>query len=181
MPKPPRRLEIAALAWGFVEAMVFFIVPDVLLSVAASASAKRAYAACLYATAGALLGGAMLWQLGDAIDWRALFQGLPAVDASMVAAARERLASDGPVALFAGILTGTPYKIFVIEARDLGIGLGLFLAVSVPARLGRFLLVTAAAHAFCRVTRRRLPESRQRLFLLGSWVVFYAAFFSLMP
>ena len=44
-----------------------------------------------------------------------------------------------------------------------------------------WILVTAAAHAFCRVTRRRMPESRQRVFLLGFWVVFYAAFFSLMP
>ena len=181
MPKRPRRLDIAALAWGFIEATVFFIVPDVLLSVATASNARRAYTACLYATAGALLGGAVLWQLGDTIDWRALFEKLPAIDAAMIAAAGERLAADGPVALFAGVLTGTPYKLFVIEARDLGIGLGPFLAASTPARLGRFVLVTAAAHLFCRVTRQRLPGSRQRAVLLGFWAVFYTAFFALMP
>lgn len=181
MRKHARTLEAAAFAWGFIEATIFFIVPDVLLSVSAASNARRAYTACLFATVGALLGGAVLWHLGEAVDWRALFDGLPAIDASMIAAARERLAADGPAALFAGVLTGTPYKVFVIEARDLGIGPGLFLAVSIPARLGRFLIVTAAAHLFCRATRHRLPESGQRTVLLGFWVVFYAAFFALMP
>ncbi len=176
-----RALDLAALAWGFAEATIFFIVPDVLLSVAAASNARRAYTACLSATAGALLGGAVLWQLGDAIDWRVLFESLPALDAAMIANARDHLAAHGPAALFAGVLTGTPYKVFVIEARDLGIGLGLFLAVSIPARLGRFLVVTTAAQLFCRATRHRLPESGQRAVLLGFWLVFYAAFFALMP
>ena len=176
-----RPLELGAAAWGFAEATVFFIVPDVLLSVAAIGRYRRALLACLWATAGALLGGLALWVLADANDWRALFAALPAIDADMIRNANSRLATDGLAALFVGVLTGTPYKIFVIEARELGFSLLPFLLVSIPARLFRFLVVTSLAAAFERLTHRWMHRHTQRLMVIGFWIAFYAWFFSVMP
>ncbi|HEY5641691.1 MAG TPA: hypothetical protein VIS31_02345 [Woeseiaceae bacterium] len=176
-----RPLELGAAAWGFAEATVFFIVPDVLLSVAAVGRYRFALLACLWATAGALLGGLALWVLADADYWRALFAALPAMDENMIANAHARLAADGSSALFFGVLTGTPYKIFVIEARELGFPLLPFLLVSIPARLVRFAFVTSLAALFGHLTRRRIPGHQQRLIVIGFWVAFYAWFFSVMP
>lgn len=44
-------LMIASLLWGFSEATLFFIIPDVLLSAIALKSGKKAFKACFYALA----------------------------------------------------------------------------------------------------------------------------------
>src|SRR5947207_11171117 len=54
-----------AFAWGFLEATFFFIVPDVLLTLIACRMLRPAMKATVAALAGALIGGAMMYEFGS--------------------------------------------------------------------------------------------------------------------
>jgi membrane protein YqaA with SNARE-associated domain len=130
-----RRTDGIALTWGFAEATVFFIVPDVFLSWLALRDYRRALLACLWAVGGALLGGIALWQMGpgEAEAVRAVFVELPGIDTSMLQSVRQQLEANGLIALFFGPLSGTPYKLYALEAGQLGVRWDAFMLVSIPA------------------------------------------------
>ena len=92
-----------------------------------------------------------------------------------------QLDETGIVALFLGPLSGTPYKIYAVEAAQAGIGLLAFLAVSVPARLMRFVAVTLVIGALGQALQKRLSLRAVRIVLMVCWVVFYAWFLTVMP
>lgn len=60
-------VNAAAFAWAFAEATFFFFVPDVFLSWIALDRARAAWIACLWATLGAVAGGAIMYMFG-AVD-----------------------------------------------------------------------------------------------------------------
>jgi hypothetical protein len=53
-----------AILWGFAEATLFFIVPDVWLTAIAVWIPRKAWMACLFALLGALAGGALMYSWG---------------------------------------------------------------------------------------------------------------------
>ena len=169
---------LAAL-WGFAEAIAFFIVPDVLLSWLALDSFKRALIACLYAVFGALIGGATVWMLVQNYPDHArnILESLPAVSGAMIVGVHEALADSGLSALFIGPFTGVPYKIYIVEAANLEYGLAVFLAISIPARLSRFVLVAFLSSAASRLLRRRYSLRTAQVTHATLWIVFYAWFF----
>ena len=57
-------VNLIALAWGFAEATVFFIAPDVWLTVASRKRLRPGLIASLYALFGALLGGTLMYLWG---------------------------------------------------------------------------------------------------------------------
>jgi membrane protein YqaA with SNARE-associated domain len=182
-----RRIRALLLAgaglWGFAEATLFFLVPDVLLSAIALRRPRLAWIACLVAVAGALPGGALMdrWGERDAPAARRALDRLPAISTAMIERVGRELEVSGAAALFVGPTRGTPYKIYAVESGARAMPLGRFLAVSVPARLLRFALVTALA-AFC--ARRLFPRaSPARLYAicLVAWTGFYSLYFALMP
>jgi len=177
------RANALASFWGIAEATFFIIVPDVLLSWIALRSYKRALLACCWATGGALLGGGILWYIGqnDPVASRAFFAALPAIDDSMIANVQSQLSDTGLRALFVGPLIGTPYKIYAIEAAHLGYGLGIFLLISLPARLIRFLLVSIVAAGLSKLLSRRLSLSHLHALHILFWISLYAWYFSVMP
>ena len=172
-----------AFVWGFAEATLFFIVPDVLLSWLALRSSRQALLSCLYALTGALLGGGMMWLVGhsDADAWRALFASLPAIDAEMIATVRSQLENSGLISMFWGPLSGTPYKIYALEAGSLGLGLALFLLVSIPARLLRFVVMVVFVGQLGRSLESRLNLGQRQALLLACWSGFYSWYFYVMP
>ncbi len=176
------RANAIASLWGFAEATLFFIVPDVLLSWLALRSTKSGLIACLFALLGALVGGSAMWLWGriDPDSARAIFELLPAIGGDSIASVQMQLADSGITALFLGPLGGTPYKIYAVEAANLGFGLAIFLAVSIPARLTRFVLVTIASGVASRVLRRRFSLRTVQMIHVGCWAVFYAWFFTVM-
>jgi len=181
----PRRGAAAfalAAAWGFAEATLFFIVPDVLLSWIALSDYKRALKACLWALAGALLGGSLIWLAGHSAPEaiRATYVLLPGIDAAMVAAVQDQLENQGLLGLFIGPATGTPYKIYALEAGHVGYGLAIFLLVSIPARLIRFVLVASLAAGVGRLLERFCTRRTMLMLHLAGWTVFYGWFFWLM-
>ena len=183
----------AAALWGFAEATVFFLVPDVLLTWIALGDRRtavigrrresfRALGACLAALAGALLGGALLytWGARDPAAARELLDRVPSISRAMIERVEGEIAERGAVATVLGPLRGTPYKVYAALSGEKGEGLARFLAVSVLARLPRFLVLTLAA-AGVSALLRGWSLRRKRLLHAALWGAFYGAYFALMP
>ena len=168
-----------ASAWGLAEATLFFFVPDVFLSWVALAKPKRAYIACGFALAGALVGGAVMyaWSVADAESVRRALDAVPGIRPDMIAAVRGDLEDHGPVALFAGPPRGVPYKIYAAEWGGLGGGVAGFLLYSVPARGLRFLVVALIASVLRRRVLARQSLRACRITHVAFWLVFYAWYF----
>jgi len=176
-------LLLAALVWGFAEATLFFVVPDVLLTFMALEDRRQALRACGTAVVGAVAGGYLMYSMGrvDADAANALLDAVPAISRAMIERVRSSLASSGTLALFLGPLTGTPYKIYAVASGNLELGLPAFLLVSVPARGLRFaaLVLGTSWASTGRFSKWSLGKKRSLLALL--WVVFYAAYFAVHP
>lgn len=175
----PTATETAGSFWGVAEATLFFIVPDVLLSAVALTSLRRALLVAVWVLAGALVGGALMWTLGrtDPETGKAVLTQLPAISAGMIGDVGGQLQSTGLRALFAGPITGTPYKIYALQSGHLGIGLAEFLLVSVPARMLRFVAVTLAVAGVSKLLEGWLALRGRRVLLGLSWFAFYAWYF----
>lgn len=175
---------VAAALWGFAEATLFFLVPDLLLTfVALARGLRRALQACLWAAAGAVLGGAVMyaWAAAEPEAARAGVEALPAISADLVDSVRQDLAQWGLLALILAGVTGVPYKILVIAAPAVGLHWAPFLGASLVARLARFALAVALAGAIDALLARRLARRGRLALLAGFWLVFYGAYFALMP
>jgi membrane protein YqaA with SNARE-associated domain len=173
-------LTIAAL-WGFFEATVFFIVPDVWISAIAmrrgwKAGALAASVACF----GALLGGFVmyLWGSRNIEAARQFLDLIPAISPAMVAGAGEDLRLNGLIVMLTGAFTGVPFKIYAVEAGALKGGLIPFLMMAFAARLTRFVLAALIAAAAAQGLRRSLSERTILLLLAAFWVSFYAWYFA---
>lgn len=175
----PTATETAGGLWGFAEATLFFVVPDVLLSAVALTSVRRALVLSVWVLAGALVGGTLMWLLGraDLATGKELLVLLPAIDAEMIADVGDQLESSGLPSLFAGPVTGTPYKIYALQAGGLGISLVQLLLVSIPARMLRFVIVTLAVGGISKLLERWLNLRWRRALLALSWTAFYAWYF----
>ncbi len=184
-----------AFAWGFAEATVFFVVPDAWTSAIALRRPARGQALTLTATAGAVLGGAAVhrWsaRTGPARS-AGLAARVPAISPSMVARVDAQMRTHGFPALLIGPFTGTPYKLYARSAGVLDLPLGRLLVWTVPARLSRFVPVTAMISGLAALARRsglsapgsglpRLlgvePRTVELVIFAAGWSAFYAWFF----
>ncbi|WP_237464357.1 hypothetical protein [Vibrio stylophorae] len=184
-----RRSYQVAAGWGFAEATLFFIVPDVWLSYLAQKSYRHALVACFMALLGALLGGLLLYWLGSQSHMlpKALhgMDMIPAISSAQIKQVALDLEQQGVSAMLLGPLSGTPYKLYALQSAQAGIPLVLFLLISIPARLIRFVLVTSLC-AMVTTGLRRLSQKRGTPIpvtwvLFGCWCLFYLLYFSLMP
>lgn len=184
VPAAGQRWLWFACIWGAAEAVFFFIVPDVLTSRLVLRGGRLGALSCLAALAGALLGGAVLYQATLHPAWRERYlraaDQLPGVSAGIIEKAAADLAADRGWALFSGAANGIPYKLYAAQAGAAGVGFAWFMAATLAARLGRFALVTGAAWAINRGLSRRLGL-RPRLWLhAGAWMLFYGFYFQHM-
>jgi membrane protein YqaA with SNARE-associated domain len=177
-------VNVVAALWGFAEATLFFIVPDVwLTAIAVRLGRAAAFRAAAWTIAGALVGGAVMydWGASDIRQAAAVLGYLPAISADMVVTSCEGLSAGGLRELFVGSVTGVPYKAFAVSASVAGIAPVPFLLATIPARAIRFAAAILIAAAVNRVLPARLTL-RQRLSILGGfWLVFYVGYFALMP
>ncbi len=169
-------LLLAAGLWGFAEATLFFVVPDVLLSAIALRNPRAALRCCGIATVGAMIGGAAMYQWGMTQPEAAVrtVAAVPAVGTAMMESAAAAMREAGVVATIFGPLTATPYKVYAVQASAAGIPLWWFLVISPIARLPRFLLATLLAAGAARLLGPRV--SSRILFGLwaGTWTAIYA-------
>ena len=184
-----------AFTWGFAEAMVFFVVPDAWTSAVGLRRPGRAQALTLTATAGAVLGGAVVHRWSARTDparSATLAARIPAISSTMVAKVDAQMGTRGFSALMIGPFTGTPYKLYARSAAAQGMSLSGLVLWTLPARLARFVPVTGAISGIAVLSRRcglsapdrglpRLLGVSPRtvelaIFLLG-WTAFYTWFF----
>jgi hypothetical protein len=167
--------------WSAAEAAIFFIVADVPISwIAVRSGTKAAMLAAVVAAVASVAGAAIvfLWAGHDPHGAATTMAALPAIDGSLIFRAAQGY-EEGALAMLAGSVSGTPFKLYALEAaRDPDYSL-LLLAPLI--RLPRFLLVALFVGGVSHVLKRWL-DVRRRLALLGlSWVAFYAFYFSAMP
>lgn len=169
---------IAAGIWGFAEGTLFFIVPDVLLSALALSNLRRALLACLFATAGAMIGGALMYGWGQAAPETAvgMVARVPAVSAEMMTLAYDDMTRMGAIATIFGPLTATPYKVYASQAASAGIPFAVFMLVTPVARLPRFLLVSVLAGGLARWLRPRMSSAM----LYGIWAVAWLTVYTVL-
>ena len=173
-----------ALAWGFAEATLFFIVVDVLITyVTVYFGMRRGVETVFFATLGAVAGGAAMYHWGgdDPAGMVAALDGVPAIGAAMIQEVRQGLAGDWQSALFGAAFTGVPYKIFAGLAPSADIAMPIFLAVSVPARAARFLVLWLVTGVLSRLVATRLGKRQQVGVLTIIWIVFYALYWLSTP
>ena len=173
-------LAVAAV-WGFAEATVFFIVPDVWISFVAVRRGWKAgmLAACL-ACLGALVGGAIMyvWGSRDAEAARHVLDMIPAISPGMIWMTGYELEHAGLASMILGAFTGVPFKIYAVEAGAMGAGLSAFLGMAVIARLMRFVLGALIAAVAAQLLRRFFSERTILSLLAGFWILFYAWYFA---
>jgi membrane protein YqaA with SNARE-associated domain len=173
-------ITIGAL-WGFGEATLFFVVPDVALTLLAILGPAPAWAACIAAVAGALVGGTVMygWGARDTSRITDVLLRIPAIDEREVAGVRRGVERYGFGAVFLGPLRGTPYKLYAAEVGRRGLSLPLFLAISIPARGIRFVAATLLALWLADGPLEAWTPQATAALAVAFWVVFYATYFRL--
>ena len=173
---------LAAAAWGMAEASFFFIVPDVLLTLAVLRLGPwRAVRLAVVAALAAALTGGVLWGWAghDAAAAHRAMLHVPAVGPDLLARVAWEFDHDWPLKLTLGAMTGAPYKLYAVEAGARHIALLPFLAVSFAARLLRFLLTIAVAAAGRALTIRLGRTSWQMPGWAIAWLIVYAVYFTI--
>ena len=176
-----RRPAVAIVAaWSFAEAIVFPIVPDVLLDVIGLAAPRRAGRLFLISVLASVAGTALLFALASYLP--ALAQGVvlavPGVDRSMLDSAGVAVGGGDPfsLALFG---PGTPLKVFTV-AWALGPGTaGPLLLGAVLNRCTRILptlVGAAAAGAIAPRWLRRHERPALGLYTIA-WISVYSLYF----
>lgn len=167
---------LLAFLWGFAEGTVFFIVPDVLVSVAAIFSLRLAMKCSLAAVSGALLAGICVYygSLYAHADTLAILHAVPFIPEKMYIAVQGQYNAHGVFAMFIGPLTGIPYKLYAFLAPPHA-DIATFLAVSIPARLMRFAAVGLFWAGLSRLLRRyrKWSDGNLLFFHATGWTAFY--------
>lgn len=171
--RPP---ALAGLLWGFAEATLFFVVPDVLITWVALFSLRRSAVQLALVIAGSLIGGALMYAWGAKAPEtaRAAVERIPFVTDTMFHSTADDLRQSGASAMLHGPLSGIPYKVYAVQAPAYT-SFPAFLAVSIPARLERIVPSWLAFAALGTLLRRRWPQ-RLRLGViahLAFWGISY--------
>lgn len=170
--------NLIALIWGFAEATFFFIVPDVWTSRVVLKNTQAGFVACLFAIVGALIGGSLLFYIGGydppTVD---VTTHIPGISLSTIQEAHKGLESQGLASLFAGAISGIPYKVYALQAAETTKkGILEFLIFSLGARAARFGIVTSIAWGFTKLNPKMPLECRYRWHTIV-WIAFYIFYF----
>ncbi len=176
------RLWIGAL-WGLAEATVFFLIPDILITASALFAPKRSFAQMLAVLSGALLGGALLYTAADRYPNEAknIVLNVPFIKLHLLDQADRELQEGGLLAMCVGSFTGIPYKTYAVSAPRRA-SFKVFMAMSLPARLFRFLVSWGIASILGIWFRSQIQASP--LITLGllaiCWIGFYTYYWSVI-
>lgn len=175
--------DVLALVWGIAEGVIFFVVPDVLLTyVAIRHGTRRGLRAVRWALGGAVVGGliAFGWGATDPISANTTMAALPAIGPDMVETVHRQIATNGPAALVTAPLSGRPYKLYAAAAGQFGMS-PLSLALwTIPGRLWRFVGLVVVFGGIERASHRRCGAApRMRFGVWASfWIIVYVRFWA---
>jgi membrane protein YqaA with SNARE-associated domain len=167
--------------WGFAEATLFFIVPDVVLTLIALFSFRRSVQVLACILLGALAGGTIMFYLGarDPVQAQTVVLRVPFVSPVMFQKIQQSFQSDGAWALTKGPGNGIPYKVYCVQASRYS-SLPLFLLVSLFARLERFALFWLLAGAMGLTFRKSILRQPKITVAVHAciWIFGYAWYWS---
>jgi hypothetical protein len=176
-----RVAAVVALGWGFAEATLFFVVPDIWIGFLALFSWRSGLRAVVWTVIGALIGGALMYAVGTQLDrdrGTRLLDAVPAISPGMVDWVEEEMRERGPASMLLGPVRGTPYKIYALTAGIQEQPLVAVLLWTIPARGARFVLIAVVATLYAWLIRR---ITLRMGWLLGpyllAWTAFYAGYF----
>jgi membrane protein YqaA with SNARE-associated domain len=131
---------ILAFLWGFAEGTLFFVLPDVPLSLAAMFRPRCALRHIVAIVVGAVLGGALMFTWSEhGGSARNAVAHVPLVRPVMFEEVDHDFRQSGVWAAVRGPVRGIPYKIYAVEA-PMHSTLMPFLVASVVARVWRLVL-----------------------------------------
>lgn len=135
---------ILALIWGIAEGSFFFIVPDMIISLAALFDAKKSFAHLCAVIVGAIVAGTMLFAWATADSKKAIdtILKVPFVSTQMYEKVNVDYKKHGVWALCLGPTSGIPYKLYSVIAPEY-VSYPAFILVSIPARLERLIITWA--------------------------------------
>ncbi len=170
--------NLIAFVWGLAEATLFFIVPDVALSVISLKGVDVGLVACLYALAGALTGGTIMFYWGRAEIEKVthILSRIPAIRQKDIEKVRSDIQIMGIKAILFGPVFGIPYKIYAVYAHSITTIL-YFLLISIPARGVRFVLITFMTRYIIDIFWPNAAYMFQILAVLTLWAFFYTIYF----
>ena len=127
--------------WGFAEAALFFVVPDVLFTLVMLESPKRGWRHFGMAIAGALVAGSLMytWAAASPAQARAAVAAVPFLGEKIITPTEAKWNTEGTPGLFKNPLGGVPYKVYAVLAPA-HVSLPMFVLISIPLRLERMLL-----------------------------------------
>jgi membrane protein YqaA with SNARE-associated domain len=171
-----------AVLWGFAEATLFFVVPDVLFTRTLLSSLRRGWAGFALAIAGAVVAGAVMytWAASSPAEARKAVASVPFLGEKIITPTEQRWNEEGTLILFSNPLGGVPYKVPAILAPA-HLSLPEFLLISVPLRAERMML-SMIVFVPLSIWARAGDERRRRLAYwihAGFWVVVYAVYWSI--
>ncbi|CAN5291029.1 hypothetical protein BH18ACT12_BH18ACT12_12000 [soil metagenome] len=170
------------LLWGFGEATLFFIVPDVLLGAIALFAPRAAPRVLAFTLAGALVGGALTYGIANRLPpsrSEAVLEGVPTVTESAIDRVEREMRDHGSRSIVYGPLRmGTPYKLYARAAAVEEESFGSFILWSIPGRLERMLPVTLLAALVGFLARSRIARRpRTVLAVYGAlWFAVYVVY-----
>lgn len=175
-------VERISFGWGFAEATLFFIVPDVWVSFVALRGDWRWVRAALIAGLGAVLGGSVMYGWGrmDPNGVLRVVEHTPPVSWEMISDVDAQISQWGWGAMVIGAFTGRPYKVYASMAGVKGLNPIGFLVATYPARLLRFLIVGGGVVLLVRGLHRWIDYRRRVGIHIVGWLIFYTWFFWVM-
>jgi membrane protein YqaA with SNARE-associated domain len=168
-----------AAIWGFAEATLFFIVPDVLISSLALNSLRKALWACASAALAASVGGLLVWLFAfnyPMATREVLFQ-IPGISEGSFRSVEHLLTKGLYEGMVQGAFSGVPYKIFAAEAGASKQNPALFTLLSIAARLPRFVLGAFITWSVSYLIGDKLSANNKLSLCLVLWAVFYFFYF----
>ncbi|CTQ52252.1 hypothetical protein LP7551_00769 [Roseibium album] len=171
-----------AAIWGFAEATLFFIVPDVLISSLALSSLRKALWACAIAALAASVGGLLVWffAFNYPLATREILIHIPGISEGSFRSVEHLLTNGLYEGMVQGAFSGVPYKIFAAEAGASRQNPALFTLLSVAARLPRFVLVAFITWSLSHLVGGRLSIKNKLGLCLVLWAVFYIFYFAVI-
>lgn len=174
-----KRDDAIAAGWGFAEAVLWFIIPDVFISlVAVRRGLRAALRLTVFAVVGAVAGGIVTYYWGAL--WleaaQAAMVRLPGIDPSMIEQVSADVASVGSVALLEGPARAQPYKLYAMAAGEHGTSVFELALWTIPGRAIRFVIASLIATAAGVLGRRFLNER----VALALWAMFWMAVYAVM-
>lgn len=174
---------VIIFVWAFLEAIIFFFIPDVALTFYAvrNKSKFKLLVANVVAIIGAVIGGVIVYMISmhHLSFVESVMLKIPAVHQYMIEHVRTSLEEKSVLGLIEAPLFGVPYKLYAMLSYHEGISFLTFIIVSFFARLLRFMLTSYIAYFLSHVVFKHLKASLKIYIWFIVWVIVYLIYFSI--